>query len=64
MFGVTVLVLLSAALFRGAGQQYASITTTTMQNKRRFVEKDSLIKKNDLIVITGAGGFVVLSYNS
>lgn len=36
MFGVTVLVLLSAALFRGAGQQYASITTTTMQNKSRF----------------------------
>ena len=29
-----------------------------MQQKRRFVEKDVLLKKDDLIVITGAGGFI------
>ena len=29
-----------------------------MQQKRRFVEKDVLLNKDDLIVITGAGGFI------
>ncbi len=29
-----------------------------MENKTRVVEKDPLLKKDDLIVITGAGGFI------
>src|SRR5258708_15377512 len=29
-----------------------------MKKKKRFVEKDPPLKKNDLIVITGAGGFI------
>ena len=29
-----------------------------MQEKKRIVEKDAPLKKDDLIVITGAGGFI------
>ena len=29
-----------------------------MEHKKRIVEKDALLKKSDLIVITGAGGFI------
>ena len=59
----TQLTFVSQLPCRGRGE-CVRIIASTIRKKRRLVQKDSPIKKNDLVVITDAlAGFVVRTYN-